>query len=102
MGSDATKIWNLRDGVRLIWRRLGDDYVVFNEVSGETHLPSTLSEWILREIETSPTTPEYLAEKLARDAGITLNLSRSRVSEVLAKFKEVGLVSPGQESIENL
>ena len=95
MENDLTTVWNLRDDVSLLWRRLGDDYVVFNAASGQTHVPHPLSEWILREIESSPVTLGSLANHLAREAGLEQDLAISRVREALAEFNNLGLVEPG-------
>lgn len=96
MENDLTTVWNLQDGVNLVWRRLGDDYVVFNEASGQTHVPHPLSEWVLREIESSQVaTLGSLAYRLVGEAGIEQDTAISRVREALAEFNNLGLVEPG-------
>lgn len=79
----------------MLWRRLGDDYVVFNEASGQTHVPHPLSEWILREIECAPVTLDSLANRLSDEAAIERDIAISSVREVLAEFTNLGLIRPG-------
>ena len=85
----------MREGVNLLWREIGDGYVVFNEASGQTHVPHPLSEWILREIENSPVTLDSLAERLASESAIEHELAISSTRQVLAEFADLGLVRLG-------
>lgn len=94
MENDLKIAWNLQDGVDLVWRRLGGDYLVFNEASGETHLPHPLSEWVLREIENSPVTLGSLADRLVRETKMGPDMAISRLREVLAEVEDLGLVMP--------
>lgn len=87
----------MRDGVNLIWRRLGDDYVVFNESSGQTYVPHPLSEWVLREIEVSEKTLGSLADQLVQDAELDPEVAEYRVREVLDEFNTMGLIEPGHK-----
>ncbi len=92
--TELTKIWRLRDNVNLLWRRLGDDYVVFNEASGQTHVPHELSEWVLREIENKPETMGALVARLCEAADYEEDHAVFRVREVLSELSDLGLIEP--------
>ena len=78
-----------------MWRRLGEDYVVYNEASGETHLPHPLSEWVLREVSNSPTSGQSLAMKLVSESNVARDVANSRIQEVLAELHDRGVIEPG-------
>ncbi|MET0081734.1 MAG: HPr-rel-A system PqqD family peptide chaperone [Sedimenticola sp.] len=47
-------VWRLEQGVKLIWHRWDDEYLVFNEGSGATHLLDTSTAGLLQTLESSP------------------------------------------------
>ena len=83
--------WHLPVGVTLMWRCWGEEAVVFNEASGQTHLLDAFSEWVLREIERLPDSFAALAERLVKEADLEENLVMGRLQEVLAEFDKQGL-----------
>ena len=85
------------DGLRLSWRQFGDEVLVFNQASGQTHVLDALSAWVLQELEVSPSSDDVLAERLVKVAGLEPDLAVRRLQEVLAKFEGQGLVESDQE-----
>lgn len=83
--------------MKLSWRQFGDETVIFNQASGQTHLLDAFSAWVLRELENSPSSRDVLADRLVREAGIEADLAVRRLQEVLAKFHRQGLVELDQE-----
>ena len=88
-------IWKLPDGVKLSWRTWGDETVLFNGVSGQTHFIDAFSEQILRELERSPLSAGALIDRLVLETELDIDLVSDRVHEVLAEFDRQGLAQPG-------
>jgi len=84
--------------MKLSWRQFGDEAVVFNQASGQTHVLDAMSAWVLRELEMSPSSHDILANRLVRDLGLEKDLAVCRLQEILAKFECQGLVESDQES----
>ena len=78
-------------------RQFGDETVIFNPSSGQTHLLDAISAWVLRELEISPSSDDVLADRLVQEAGLEADLAVRRLQEVLAKFEGQGLVEFDQE-----
>ncbi len=91
-------IWRVPDGVNLSWRKLGEETVIFNQASGQTHLLDAFSQWVLRELEQAPAPLAALADRLVREAELDEDLAIRRLQEVLAEFDKQGLVESGQET----
>jgi PqqD family protein of HPr-rel-A system len=85
-------VWRLSEGVTLSWRCWGDEAVVFNVASGQTHLLDPFSEWVLRELEGSPGSLGGLVDRLSVEAGLEKSLAIRRLREVLVEFDKQGLV----------
>ncbi len=90
-------VWYVPDGMKLSWRQFGDETVIFNPASGQTHLLDAFSAWVLRELETSPSSRDVLADRLVREAGLEADLAVRRLQEVLEKFHTQGLAESDQE-----
>lgn len=93
--AEKSVIWNLPDGATLSWRTWGDETVLFNGASGQTHLIDAFSEQILRELEKSPLSAGALIDRLAQETGLDTELVSTRVREVLDQFDKQGLAEPG-------
>ena len=91
-------VWYVPDGMKFAWRQFGDEAVVFNPASGQTHVLDAFSAWVLRELEISSSSREVLADRLVRELGLEADLAGRRLKEVLAKFEVQGLVESDQES----
>jgi PqqD family protein of HPr-rel-A system len=83
----------LSEGSRLHWKAWGDEFVIFDEGSGDTHLLDPLAAEFLKVLEESPADVPGLARRLgarldlASDADLT-----GRVRELVERFVAVGLV----------
>lgn len=91
-------VWYVPDGIKLSWRQFGDEAVIFNQASGQTHLLDAFSAWVLRELEKSPSSRDVLADRLVRETGLEADLADRRLREVLADFDRQGLVESDRES----
>jgi PqqD family protein of HPr-rel-A system len=89
--SDAE--WELAEGCRLHWISWDDEYVVFDEGSGDTHLLDFLAFEVLKVLEQSSGSEQALVERVVARLGLDpdIDLER-RIREAIAKFRDAGLV----------
>ncbi len=52
---------------KLLWRLWGEEYVVYNSASGDTHLLDLLTGQILKQLESSPRGPLELADLICSE-----------------------------------
>ena len=90
-------IWRLPDGLELSSRQFGDETVIFNQSSGQTHLLDAIAAWVLRELEVAPSSTDLLADRLVQEAGLEAEFAVRRLQEILANFEAQGLVESNQE-----
>lgn len=85
--------WKLRSGLELEARSFGDEIVVFNSVSGDTHLCRSPSDWVFEQLQRSPASLEDLID-LAVEAGLMKNRDEGRagMETLLNSLKEIDLL----------
>lgn len=90
----ARSPWRPLDASVLHWREWGDEAVVFNSASGDTHLLDPLSARALRAlIATGPATAAALAAALASEAGAECDqVFTDSVHRVLQALGDLGLI----------
>ena len=94
MSPAAETVWRLPAGAELLWQTWDDEVIVFNTASSRTHLLDALSAATLKEIEDHPGSVDHLVDRLAERFELDgTDLSR-RLTEVCARFDELGLVEP--------
>jgi len=95
MDSASELEWELAEGSRLHWASWDDEYVVFDEGSGNTHLLDFLTAEVLKALEQSRGAVPALIERVAArlDLDPDADLER-RIREVVERFREAGLVEP--------
>ncbi len=88
--------WRLPDGVGLTWKSWGDEAVVFNALSGQTHLLDAFSAALLGEIETGPLTAPELGARLSARLGLPADAAiAGRIAKTCVLFDNLGLSEPG-------
>lgn len=88
--------WRLPDGVGLTWKSWGDEAVVFNALSGETHLLDAFSAALLGEIEAEPLTAHELGARLSARLGLPAAAAiAGRIGKTCVLFDDLGLAEPG-------
>lgn len=93
MASDSDSVWTIADSVRLHWRHWDDEYVVFNDGSGDTHLLGFVGAAILKELEARPAQLGDLSRRLAQVLDVPTGSSLPvDLPEVLERFAAQGLV----------
>ena len=89
--------WRLAEGCRLHWKVWDDEFAIFDEGSGDTHLLDPLAAEVLKVLEESPGEISGLARRivarldLAPDSDLT-----ERVRELVERFVALGLVEPAR------
>jgi PqqD family protein of HPr-rel-A system len=92
---DIGKIWKIRHGSALLWRSWDDEFLVFDTVSGDTHLLDRVSGEALRSLESFPSSIAALSHRL----GSTLELEPNQdlaghIANLILRLKDLGLIEP--------
>ncbi len=89
----AHKRWRLSPGARLHWRAWGEEYVIFNSESGDTHMLDSVAGYGLACLEKSPHDLESLAlsigEKFGMESG---RLLRDYIQRLITELSSLGLI----------
>jgi PqqD family protein of HPr-rel-A system len=90
--------WRVQGTAGLCWRAWDDEYVVYHPASGDTHLLNAFTAEVLRALEECPASTSELAQFCAPacDAEDEPAL-RQQISNLLARFHELGLIEPAHE-----
>jgi PqqD family protein of HPr-rel-A system len=79
----------------LHWRRWGDDWVVFDAGSGQTHQMDMLTAVTLMCIEAGPTDLIGLVEQVAGEFDLPLaEIKLDVLTDLVKKFNALGLIEP--------
>ena len=92
--SAGAPAWRLAPLVALHWRRWGDEWVVFDVGSGQTHKIDTLTAMTLMVLESGPSDPPAIESAIARELALDDEAAAdvaSRLSELLAGLGRIGL-----------
>lgn len=87
--------WRVKPGTGFEWRRWGDECIVYNDATGDTHLFSTVALYILDELSKQPVPIDSLAtclfggENSKEDMDVIQHLS-----DVLRDLQTLELVEP--------
>lgn len=82
----------LRPGVRLHWRAWADEWVVFDEASGNTHLMDPLTACALLCLEDGPLAGAALASEVAEATELPAEALHGALGPVLERLQRLGLV----------
>jgi len=89
--------WRISAVDRLDWRRLDEEIVVRNDVTGSTHLLDSLSAELLHTLlgAQTPLSAGELAAQLAAGETVPQEFSSS-IEATLSEFKRLGLAEPSE------
>ena len=79
----------------LCWKQWHDGTLVFNALSGNTHLLNPTAAMVLRALEQRPANAVELAEQLASQIGVEADEElATQVETLLSNLDELGLIEP--------
>lgn len=91
-------MWKVSGAGKLHWRRWAGDYVVFNPLSGDTHLLDIVAGDVLMNILATPSSTHELTRKAAAflelECGEDLS---SCVKDIVVRLDGLGLIEPVPE-----
>ncbi len=80
--------WRLIDPDHILWERWPDECIVYNDLSGQTHLLNLSAAAALELLGDGPESAETLAE--------TLKVERAEIERLLQEFDQLGLIEPDE------
>ena len=87
--------WRVQPLRSLHWRQFGDEWVLFDEGSGDTHRMDVLSAVVLMCLGDSPCDLAKLSEQVAAETDLPLGEELTRaVAAVVEKFAGLELIEP--------
>ena len=87
------KIWHIRADQEILWRHWEGDYVIFNSLSGETHILEITSGKVLKRIMKGPSTTEDIRLEIGDFLEVRNNSELARaVDKILSGLEDAGLV----------
>lgn len=88
-------MWRLAPLTELRWRRWGDEWVVYDIASGDTHQMDTLTAVTLGSLETQPYDLSELAEQVSMELEISdIAKVEMVLAEILERLGKLGLIEP--------
>lgn len=91
----ATRTWRISTDQDLTWRQWDGDYVVYNPVSGDTHILDIVTGEILRGLATGPASEEEIARRMAAFLEVEKDDALNEAAlTMVEKLDELGLIEP--------
>lgn len=95
MGTGSPGKWRACTEATLLWRQWGDEYVVFNPASGDTHVLNEVAAQALQRLEQSPADTRDLTAHIRAAIHIDPDDQLLRHMEgLIDQFDELGLTEP--------
>lgn len=90
--------WLANPAIEIRWRKWGDETVIYNCNSGDTHLLNQISAEALKILQKNPANAETLTQKIASRYKSTNNQELlEHMKELLSLFSDLGLIIPANE-----
>ena len=88
-----TTEWVVDGDAALLLRQWGDECVVYNSVSGDTHLLNALGGVALASLLQAPATADGLAQRVASQLGFEVDEALlEMIGTLLGDFERIGLI----------
>ena len=92
MSAEQSRIWFIRAPEQHHWRRWDDEFVLYDELSGQTHLLNFIAADAMRLLQETPRSDADLATALAELYRTELTSEFcSRIRTLLSHFQQLGL-----------
>ena len=93
--ADNELLWRVSPSTRLVWRQWGDEFIVFNAASGQTHYLNALAARVLQYFQEQAATADELVDDIRSSIPQGGDLSiLDQVRELLTRFDSLGLIAP--------
>ena len=93
MKSAELNTWTIPLWLNLQWRRWGDEFIVFNPTSGQTHLLNLVAGKALKLLEKSPASPSEVMDRLCETTGVESSTEfLDHLRRLFSEFDDLGLV----------
>ena len=87
--------WHIVQGVDLLIEQWGDDAVVYNPLSGETHQMNDFSVSVLEQMLQKHFTVDSLIEEVCRSFELENNAEiKNILTQLVDNFDKIGLIEP--------
>jgi PqqD family protein of HPr-rel-A system len=96
-GDKASIAWTGLPEELLLWEQFGDEYVVYNRRSGETHFLNLTAAEVLRILQGGPATLPAVAAQIRDLFDVETEEEPAliqHISRVIQEFDHVGLICP--------
>jgi PqqD family protein of HPr-rel-A system len=91
----AASGWRIVPNATIYWQTWDDDCIVFNSVSGQTHLLDPVPALLLRQVDEGCSDRELLLNGTARLLDIELSTeTRAWLDQALKQLDDAGLIEP--------
>ncbi len=80
--------WRLIDPDRILWERWPGECIIYNDLSGQTHLLNRSAAAALESLGAGAESAETLAE--------ALNVDSAEIERLLQEFDQLGLIEPDE------
>lgn len=94
-GDERSVSWAALPAELLLWEQFGDEYVVYNRCSGETHFLNVTAAEVLRVLQEGPATLTAVVAQVCRVFDVEEEPALTQhISRVIQEFDYVGLICP--------
>ncbi len=94
MTHDMNRRWYIAAPNRFAWHSWEDDFLVYDRLSGQTHLLNLLAAAILRRLEEAPATAQEIGDELRQELAAEGADALGEIPTLLSTFDELGLIAP--------
>ncbi|MDX2457483.1 MAG: HPr-rel-A system PqqD family peptide chaperone [Gammaproteobacteria bacterium] len=95
--AQSTTSWKILEEGALHWEKWGEQYALYDSLSGETHLLPEFSARVLQQLSVRPRTADALARALCEGSDETCEqTSVEHVSQLLEQLQAAGLTEKVQ------
>jgi PqqD family protein of HPr-rel-A system len=90
-------LWHVPASIRLRWRNWGDEYIVYNTASGQTHYLNLFAAKVLQYFEAQPASLDALLEEVSANSVAPRDGAQpllAQVRELVKELDALGLIAP--------
>jgi len=99
MSTKISALWLGDPTIEVRWRTWGDETIIYNCNSGDTHLLNRISAEALKILQENPADAETLTQKIAFRYELQNNQELlQHMKELLSLFSDLGLIIPANEN----